>query len=62
MRAWFIHDEKIPANRYLRPEDFFFYEMHCGGCGGYFTSSHGIKYGVQAATLGLGFGMYNLLC
>ena len=56
MRKWFQNDELVPTNRYLREEDFFFYEMHCGGCGGYITATMGNQYGVKAATVGLGFG------
>ena len=52
-----MNDEIIPASRYIREDDFFFYEMHMGGCGGYITSTLGDKYGVRGATLGLGFGM-----
>ena len=55
MRKWFQNDELVPTNRYLREEDFFFYEMHFGGCGGYITATMGNKYDVKAATVGLGF-------
>ena len=56
VRAWFEDDQQVPLGRYLPLEYFLFYEMHMGGCGGYFTPSHGSMYGVAGASLGIGFG------
>ena len=50
-----MKDQLVPQSRYLCPSYFMFYEMHMGGCGGYFTSSHGVNYNIQGAALGLGF-------
>ena len=57
VKAWFMNAQPVPESRYLSQDYSMSYEMSMGkGSGGYFMSTHGRKYDIQGAALGLGFG------